>query len=109
MPNSKQVESRLSQEEQEALRQSLMVQQMVNSQGWLEVVRPFLTDKLNQSFPDPTQFTKEDEFLYAAKTASVFKKVIAELLGWIDQHKNTVEELKRKEKGELEDEFAVGG
>lgn len=64
---------------------------------------------LNQSFPDPTQFKDDNEFNYAAKTASVFKKVVAELLGWVEQHRENVEYLKKKEKGELVDEVGVGG
>lgn len=59
-------------------------------------------DKLNQSFPDPSKFTKEEEFVYAAKTASVFKKVIAELLGWIDGQESAAKEYEKKKKGEKE-------
>jgi len=66
-------------------------------------------DKLNQSFPDPTHFKKEEEFLYAAKTASVFKKVVAELLGWIDAMGEQAKALKKKEKNEIQDPFAIGG
>lgn len=66
-------------------------------------------DKLNQSFPDPSQFTKEEEFTYAAKTASVFKKVCAELLSIEDIKVKEVEALKKKEKGEVEqDNFNIG-
>ena len=86
-----------------------MVWSLAEHKGWSQVVRPFLVNKLNQSFPDPSQFKKEEEFLYAAKTASVFKKVIAEILGWVD---NKVEEAKfyeKKEKGEIEDTFNLGG
>lgn len=66
-------------------------------------------DRLNQSFPDPTRFTKEEEFVYAAKTASVFKKVVAELMGWIDGQIETARTLEQKEKGEVKDTFGIGG
>ena len=66
-------------------------------------------DKLNQSFPDPTKFTKEEEFLYAAKMASVFKKVIAELLQWLDGQVEQAKYLQKKEKGEIIDNFSIGG
>jgi hypothetical protein len=82
---------------------------MAEDKGWQLVVRPFLTDKLNQSFPDPVSFKKEEEFLYAAKTASVFKKVIAELLGWVDNKVEEAKYLEKKEKGEIEDTFNIGG
>lgn len=66
-------------------------------------------DKLNQSFPDPTEFKLEEEFTYAAKTASVFKKVIAEILGWVEQQKETVKTLEKKEKSDEVDPFNLGG
>lgn len=66
-------------------------------------------DKLNQSFPDPSKFTKEEEFVYAAKVTSVFKKVVAELLGWIDQKVEEAKHLQIKQKGEIQDPFRIGG
>ena len=66
-------------------------------------------DKLNQSFPDPAKFTKEDEFLYAAKVTSVFKKVIAELLDWVNAKIEEAKALEKKEKGEVTDLFEIGG
>ena len=79
-----------------------MVWELSEHKGWREVVRPFLMDKLNQSFPDPTQFKKEEEFLYAAKTASVFKKVVAELLQWVENKVEEAKFLEKKRKGEIE-------
>lgn len=66
-------------------------------------------DKLNQSFPDPSKFTKEEEFLYAAKVTSVFKKVIAEILGWTEQKVEEGKHLQKKEKGQIKDSFQIGG
>ena len=80
---------------------------MSHNRGWVKVVRPYLTDKLNQSFPDPSKFTKEEDFLYAAKTASVFKKVIAELLMWVDSKKDAVKFYDKKAKGE-DKKFGIG-
>ena len=72
-------------------------------------MRPYLMDKLNQSFPDPSKFTKEEEFVYAAKVTSVFKKVVAEILGWVDQNVTEAQFLTKKEKGEMQDPFELGG
>ena len=58
---------------------------------------PWLVEKLNQSFPDPSKFTKEEEFIYAAKVTSVFKKVVAEILQWFDFQTEEVKRLKIKE------------
>lgn len=69
---------------------------------------PYLRDKLNQSFPDPSQFKEESEFLYAAKVASVFKKVVAEILQWVKQNEEQTEYLEKKNKGEIKDTFSIG-
>ena len=69
---------------------------------------PFLEAKLNQSFPDPSQFTSDEDFLYAAKTSAVYKKVIAELLMWVESNGNQADFLEKKSKGELENKFAIG-
>ncbi len=71
------------------------------------MVRPLLLDKLNQSFPDPSQFKKEEEFVYAAKTASIFKKVIAELIAELESYKAQAEKLRNKAKGEVNN-FEIG-
>lgn len=71
-------------------------------------MRPFLEEKLNQSFPDPSQFTSDEDFLYAAKTSAVFKKVIAEILQWVEANGNQAQFLEKKSKGELENKFSIG-
>lgn len=81
---------------------------MVAHKGYSEVLKPFLTDKLNQSFPDPSKFTKEEEFLYAAKMASVFKKVIAELLMWVESKQAEQVHYEKKMRGELISKFSIG-
>ncbi len=81
---------------------------MAQHPGYQQVLKPYLLNKLNQSFPDPSQFTKEEEFVYAAKVASVFKKVVAELLMFIDQKNDEADYLKKKELGEIKDNFAIG-
>lgn len=78
---------------------------MVATEGYQEVFRPFLEAKMRESFPDPSKFTSEKEFLYAAMTASVFKKVIAELLGWVDMKLDEGTFLEKKAKGETKQDW----
>lgn len=67
-------------------------------------------DRLNQSFPDPLEFKSDEDYLYAAKTASIFKKVIAELLQVFDQKEGEVTFLENKKKnGEDMKGFDIGG
>jgi len=63
------------------------------------VVRPYLMVKLNQSFPDFDVKTTE-EFTYRAMVASVYKKVIAEFLGWVDTQDQVIKDLTKKQKGD---------
>lgn len=100
-------ESTLTTQEQQALKESRLIWQMVDSEGYREVFKPFLEAKLRESFPDPVKFTKEEEFVYAAKVTSVFKKVVGELLGWFEAHIDQAKKLEQKEKG-LQDPFEIG-
>lgn len=104
---STQQQDNLSKAEQLALSQAKLWEQVAQSEGFLKEVKPFLTDKLNQSFPDPSKFTKEEEFVYAAKVASIYKKVIAELLQIFDMKTAEVKFLEDKAKG-ITDPFAIG-
>ena len=97
----------LTKEELQALKECNLVAAMSNQEGWQTVFRPYLVDKLNQAFPDPSQFSKEEDFVYAAKVCSVFKKVVAEILGWVDQQIEMARKLEEKKKG-VKDPFRIG-
>ena len=99
----------LSKEEQVALKESELLRSMAESEGYQEVFRPFLMAKLQESFPDPAKFTNDNDFTYAAKVTSVFKKVVAEILGWVDGQGEQAKYLRKKEKGEIKDGFQIGG
>ena len=64
--------------------------------------------KLQESFPDPAKFTHEEEFVYAAKVTSVFKKVVAEILSWTDAQVEQAKLLRKKENGEIKNPFEIG-
>ena len=81
---------------------------MAETEGYKQVLRPWLQDKLNQSFPDPTQFDNDEKFLYAARMASVFKKVMGELLQFIDMKVEEAKALEAKKKDRKPDPFAIG-
>lgn len=77
--------------------------------GWKEVLKPYLEAKRDQSFPDPVGFKEEKEFMYAAMTASVFKKVIGELLNHLENEiPERIKQLKEKEKGIKDTKFEIG-
>ena len=82
---------------------------MAESEGFKDLFRPYLVEKLNQAFPDPSAFTKEEEFTYAAKTTSIFKKVIVEILQWVDGNIEQAKYLEKKDKEGLKDNFSLEG
>lgn len=63
---------------------------------------------MREAFPDPSAFKKEEEFVYAAKITSVFKKVCVELFAWIGGHRENAQALQAKEKQEVADKFEIG-
>lgn len=72
------------------------------------MLKPYLEDRRSKSFPDPTEFKSEEEFSYAAKTASVFKKVVQELLHYLEiEVPDRVKALEAKKKGEVKN-FGIG-
>lgn len=85
---------------------------MAETEGFKQVLRPWLVDKLNQSFPDPSAFAgavdPKEAFLYAALTASIFKKVIAEILRVVDMKVEEAKALEEKKKSRTKDPFEIG-
>lgn len=86
----------LSRQEELALKQAADVVETTKTKGYTEIIEPFLLGKLNQSFPDPTQFKDDKEFLYAAKYASVYKKVVREIMDFIGKHDDALAALTAK-------------
>ena len=82
--------------EQKALEDAASVVEMLRTDGFEKVIRPWLLAKKQESFPDPTNFKNDEEFTYAAKYASVYKQVIGELLGHLQSYGNTFETLTQK-------------
>lgn len=81
---------------------------MAETPGFKQLLKPWLEDRLNQSFPDPIAFTSDEDYLYAAKTASIFKKVVAEILMWIEGNVEQAKSLEEKKKNGVKKEFNIG-
>lgn len=85
-----------------------MLLDLTGSSGYKQALKPWLEEKRSKSYPDPTDFKSVEEFTYAAQVASVYKKVIAELLHYLENEIPTiVKDLNNKEKGEVPD-FGIG-
>src|SRR3990167_8684629 len=98
----------LTQEEKEVLKEDKLLVDLTKQEGWVKVLKPYLEAKQSKSYPDPTEFKSEKEFLYAASTASLFKKVIAELLHYMEiEVPDRIKQLEMKQRGQ-ERNFGIG-
>ena|SRR3990167_6149506 len=98
----------LTKQEEQDYSLALTVAELSRHKGWVEWLKPQLEVKLNQAFPDPSKFSKEEEFVYAAKVASVFKKVVAEILSMVDDQVKKIEYYDKKKEGRTVNKFAIG-
>ena len=103
-------ENKLTKEERETLGEGKLLLGLTAQRGWTEVLKPYLEDRRTKSFPDPVDFKTQKEFTHAALSSSAFKKVIQELLHYLEVDiPEQVKTLEKKEKGELvEKDFGIG-
>lgn len=78
---------------------------MVESKGWLEVLKPWLEDKIHNSWVDPRSFKNDEEYVYAMKTAWSFAQAGEEILAFTEKMIEEAEALTKKEKGEIKDKL----
>jgi len=91
--------SKLTEIEREDLKKCYLLKEMFENRGYTNVYKRLLEERRDQSFPDPSAFKNEKEFLHAATTASLFKKVIAELLDLEKMNIDRIDHLEKKDKG----------
>ena len=99
---------KLSKEEELARKQAILIKEMCQSEGWQQVLQPWLVAKRDQSFPDPASFEDKEKFLYAATVSSLFKKVVAELLMFVEEQEQTLKALNKKKYGKPDEKFKIG-
>ena len=74
---------------------------MVKSQGW-ELLRAELDNRVKLDFVDPQGFKDDNEELTAHRKLAMMKKIVLELLGWVDMQIEEAQALTKQEKGEGE-------
>ena len=98
---------KLSDQDKVQLRQASAIKELSEHPGWVEYLKPLLETKLNQSFPDPSQFSDDKGFTYAALNASILKKVISEILMYFEGNKEAFKTLQSK-KFKKHNEYQIG-
>ncbi len=85
-----------------------MVQELVQHPGWRQVVKPFLEEKIKNSWLDPRKASSKEDFWYQYVTAWGLAQACDELVKEIDQMIETGKFLERKRKGETDNNFKIG-
>jgi len=96
---------KLDQGESARQKQGYQVKQLVKSEGWQEVLLPWLQDKIRNSWVDPRSFKDDVEYAYAMKTAWAWAKASEEILAFTEKMVEEAEALTKKEKGLLIDKL----
>ena len=100
--------SKLNSQELDQLRQDKLLLELVKHPAYQSVLKPYLEERRSKSYPDPTEIKDKEEFYHAAVNASMFKKVIAELLHYLEiEVPDRIKSLEAKKKGESKT-FAIG-
>ena len=93
---------KLTDEEKKLQLQGSQLREMIETQGWKEVLIPHLESVIRNSWVDPRTFKSDDEYAFAMKTAWAMAKASDEIIEFIEK---TIEEgiaMSEKEKGKLD-------
>lgn len=98
----------LSQEEQEALKQARLVREMVTTEGFREIFKPWLEDKIAHSWVDPREAKDKEDFERRYNLAWAMAQSADQILKFVDDKIAHAEYLEKKERGEINDNFDLG-
>ncbi len=64
-------------------------------------------NKLKTSWVDPRKFKNDEEYSFAMKVAWGFAQASQEIIDYVENSKNVIETLNKKDKGEVS-KFSIG-
>ena len=97
--------AKLSQEEVQLQSQGRQLKEMSQSQGWAEVLEPWLRNKISHSWVDPRSFKSQDDFVRAYNVSWGFAQSAQEILSFVENMVEQSEGLTKKEKDEVIDKL----
>ena len=95
--------AKLTQEEAQLQSQGRQLKEMSQSQGWQEVLEPWLRNKISHSWVDPRSFKDQEEFIRAYNVSWGFAKAAQDILSFIESMVDQAEGLTKKENDEIKD------
>jgi hypothetical protein len=97
----------LSQEEQLALKQALLVKELTAMEGW-GILKQWLQDQINHSWLDPRSCKSKEELAYQYTVAWGVAQGAESVLEFIDKQLDAVKYLTDKKEGKIINKFAIG-
>lgn len=98
----------LNKQEQVEMEEARKVVELVSSPGWVEVLKPYLEGKLRHSWVDPRKTTDKDDFFHQYSVAWGFSHAADEIMRSVEAFVQKFDYLKKKDKGEVSDNFKIG-
>ena len=98
----------LNKQERQALKECRWVKQMSQQEGWEQVLKPFLEDKVKHSWLDPRKVKSQDKFFYEYCVSWGFAQASNELLRWVESKVSEGKALEQKRLGKTKT-FNIGG
>ena len=99
----------LSKEEAEVLKDLDKLAQLRESEGYKDLLLPFLQAKVKNSWVDPRKVTDREQFFYEYATAWGWAQSAQELMDWIEERYKERNRLRDKADGkEIEKNFRIG-
>jgi hypothetical protein len=74
---------------------------MLGTQGWKQVLLPWLQSQIRNSWVDPKSFKNDEEYAYAMKTAWALAHACDAILAFTEKAVEESDQLTKKENGEM--------
>lgn len=99
---------KLTPQEEEQLKLSVLVQELTQHKGWLEWLKPLLESKVRHSWVDPAKSSDLEAFFKEYTVAFGWSKACMEILALADQEIAKGKYLQDKKDGKIKDNFRIG-
>ena len=97
----------LSQEEGQRAEQGELLQELCRQKGWVDVLHPYLDRILTRSWVNPRECKNLKEFGWQEIQRADYAQFVKELFGWIEASIEDAQFLRKKQKGEIKEEFRI--
>ena len=94
----------LSEEEAHRCQEGELLKEVARQKGWVEVLQPHLDSFLHHSWVNPRSCKDLKQFGWQELQRADYAQFVKELFDWMEQIIQSAVSLRKKEKGELEED-----